>query len=87
VPDVQDFDYFIRVTVHHHIRRADDLAGSFYLRGGQRQLFNAVYNGLSDIASSGRIVFLDVLNRGYKLVGCLRRPPTRLTNETACRYG
>lgn len=80
VPDVQDFHYFIGITVHHNVRAADKLAGSFnFSRSAQAweggQLFNTVDDRLGDISSGGRIVFLDAFNSGYKLVGGFGCPP------------
>jgi hypothetical protein len=59
---------------------ADELAGSLHLsRSAQAgegcRLFNAVDNSLGDIKRSGRIVFLDAFNSGYKLVGRLSTEP------------
>jgi hypothetical protein len=91
VPDVQDFDNFISVTVHNYIGRADEFAGSPHLAGSAnagkgRQLFDAVYYHLCDIPGGGGIVLLDVFNSGFKLVRDFRCPPNlRLTIETGGR--
>ena len=80
VPDVQDFDYIFGGTVHNDVRRADELAGSLHLSGSAKagegcQLFDAVDNRLSDTSGSGRIVLLDALNSGFKLVRRFGCPP------------
>jgi len=82
VPDIQDFDYFIRATVHNDVRRADEFAGSFHLSGSAKageacQLFNAVDNRLRDIPGSGGIVLLDAFNSSFKLVGGFGCPPNQ----------
>jgi len=80
VPDVQDLDYFIGVTIHNHIGRAHELAGSFRFSGSaqtreHRKSLDVVDDRLGDISCRSRIVFPYVLNSGYKLVSCFRRPP------------
>jgi hypothetical protein len=80
VPDVQDFDNFFGATVHNHVRRADEFAGSLQFSGSAKagegcQLFNAVDNRLSDISGCGWIVLLDAFNSGFKLVGRFGCPP------------
>ena len=77
VPDTQDFYNFFSVTVHNDVGRADKFAGSLHLSrsansGEGSQLLNAVDDRLCDIPGSGRIVLLDVVNSGFKLVW---RPP------------
>lgn len=74
VPDIQDFDYFIRATVHNDVRRDHEFAGSFHLSGSAKagegcQLFNAADNRLREIPGSGGIVLLDAFNSSFKLVG------------------
>ena len=80
MPDLQDFDNFFGGTVHNHVRRADEFAGSLHLSAPAKagegcQLFNAVNNRLRDIPASDGIVLLDVFNSGFKLVGGFARPP------------
>ena len=80
MPDVQDFDNFFGGTVHNHVRRTDEFAGSLHFSGSAKagegcQLFNAVDNRLSDIPGSGGIVLLDVFNSGFKLVSRFGCPP------------
>ena len=67
VPDIQDFNNLVGVTVHDNIRRDDKLASAFDLSrsahsGKRRELVNAVDNRLSE--SSGRvgIILLNVLS-------------------------
>jgi hypothetical protein len=76
---MQNFDYFIGVTVHDNVRLANKLSGSFHLsRTAQAwkvcQFLNVVDNCLSDILRGGRIASLDVFNGSYKLVSRFRRP-------------
>jgi hypothetical protein len=71
---------FVSGTVHNDVRGTDEFTGSFHLSGSAkagegRQLFNAVDNRLSDIPGGGWIVLLDVLDRGFKLVGRFGSPP------------
>ena len=82
VPDVQDFDNFFGGTVHNHVRRGDEFAGSLHFSGSAKaregcQLFNAVDNRLSDIPGCGWIVLLDTFNGGFKLVGRFGCPPNQ----------
>ena len=79
MPDVEDFDYLVGITVHNNVRWADEFAGSFHLpkpshAGEGCQLFNAVDNGLGGIPCSGGIVLLDAFHGGYELVGRLGCP-------------
>jgi hypothetical protein len=80
MPDVQDFDNLFGGTVHNHVRRANQFAGSHHLSGSAKaregcQLFNPFNNRLSNIASSGWVVLLDVFNSRFKLAGRLSCPP------------
>ena len=80
MPDVQDLDSLFVGTVHNHVRRADNLAGSLYFSGPAKtreecQLFNAVDNRLSNIPGSGGIVLHDAYNSGFKLVRRFGGPP------------
>jgi hypothetical protein len=81
-PDVQDFDNLFGGTLHNHIRRTGNLAGSLYLSGAAKagegcQLFNAVGSRMSGISGSDGIVLLDVSNSGFKLVSRFGCPPNR----------
>lgn len=82
VPDVQDFNNLVGVTVHDNIRRDDQLAGSFDFprpacSGKRRQLLDAVDNRLSEFLGGVRIILLDVLNSGFKLAGGFGCPPNK----------
>ncbi len=82
MPDVQDFDNFLGGTVHNNVRRADKFAGSSHLSrppkaGKIGELFNPFNHALSDIPSSGRIVFLNVFNSHFKLVSRFGCPPNK----------
>jgi hypothetical protein len=82
VPDVQDFNNFFGQTVHHDVRRAHEFARSCDLSGSTkagkgRELLNPLDNRFSDLLSCCRVVFLDVLNRFFKLPSRLGGP----TNE------
>jgi hypothetical protein len=80
VPDVQDFDNLFGGTVHNDVWRADKLAGSTHLSGSAKagesgQSFNAVDDRLCNISGCARIVLLDTLNGGFKLVRRFGCPP------------
>ena len=82
VPDIQDFDNFFGGTVHNHVRRADEFAGSLHFSGPAKagevcQLFNAADNRIGDIPGGGWIVLPDVINSGFKLAARFGCPPNQ----------
>jgi len=73
MPDIQEFDNFIGVTVGHDVRRADQLPCAFNFRrssdaGEARQSTYTLSNGLGEIVRCQGIVFLNTFDAGYKLV-------------------
>jgi hypothetical protein len=84
VPDIEDFDDLIGVTIDRNEWRNDKLAGTFDLSrsasAGQRgELLDAVYNCLSHFSCGVGIILPYVLNSRFKLVGSFGRPRMRLT--------
>jgi hypothetical protein len=73
MPDVQNFDSFLGVTVHNDVGRDDKFAGSLHLSGSTNpwegsQLLDAVDYCLCDIPGSCGIVLLNMSNSSFKLI-------------------
>ncbi len=77
MPDVENLNDLVGVTVDDYVRRNNKLASAFYLAGSahageRRQLLDAVNGRLSGLAGGFGIVLLNVLNEGFEIGQRLR---------------
>src|SRR5579871_6819657 len=82
VPNIEDFNDIVGVTVDDNIRRDNKLAGIFNLpraahSGKRRQLLNTFDYRLSELLGGVRIILLNVLNSGLKLIRGFGCPPNK----------
>jgi hypothetical protein len=83
VPDVQDFDHFIGVTVYNNVRwlRSSRVPFTSPDRPRPGKVAGCSMPSITvwaTLSAAGRIVFLDAFNSGYKLVGRFGCPPNLL---------
>jgi len=79
VPQVQDFNQFIRRTVNNNVRRNDEFASPMHFAGSAksrkiRKLFDSVDNNRRNLSGNCGMVLQDVFNGGFKLVGRFSSP-------------